>query len=480
MKPIVTITMTTSTSNCLICDEKFNKRRNQPIQCEFCNFEACMNCCETYLKTSLRAKCMNNSCDKEWTNKFIRKCFTDKFISGELKAHRESILFDREIALLPETQPFVEYILNTEKQVCTLMNELIELRKNIGTDDESIEEYIKNVKAMELRISKMNDRLFSLKQRISKRRQVILPTQEEIEANEDLIVPKRNSVRNYTRNCLSETCHGFLNNQWKCGICSTQFCKDCHEIKSVTDTHSCNPETVATVSLMRTDTKPCPNCHFGIFKIDGCDLMWCTQCNTAFSWRTGEIRTSNIHNPHYFEWRRTHGALERQPQDILCGREINIHEINSIQRKHKLKDDQKKDGYKFLELCRYLMDYQARNREPPRRACTQTLRIQYLMKELTKAKFKMIIQREDKANNVEVEMFNITEFLFDILQNIVLRFIEDIKSEDWNGKFPILKEIDEIIKYSNDLLKEVSVTYKTCRYKIDIYRFGLNLMRMFD
>jgi hypothetical protein len=92
----------------------------------------------------------------------------------------------------------------------------------------------------------------------------------------------------------------------------------------------------------------------------------------------------------------------------------------------------------------------------------------------------MIIQREDKANNVEVEMFNITEFLFDILQNIVLRFIEDIKSEDWNGKFPILKEIDEIIKYSNDLLKEVSVTYKTCRYKIDIYRFGLNLMRMFD
>ena len=51
--------------------------------------------------------------------------------------------------------------------------------------------------------------------------------------------------------------------------------------------------------------------------------MWCTQCHTAFSWRTGEIETHVVHNPHYFQWMREQGsgAVPRAPGDVPqpCG-----------------------------------------------------------------------------------------------------------------------------------------------------------------
>ena len=57
--------------------------------------------------------------------------------------------------------------------------------------------------------------------------------------------------------------------------------------------HTCNPDLVETAKLLAKDTKSCPTCQTKIFKIDGCDQMWCTQCHTAFSWKTGAIQTNS-------------------------------------------------------------------------------------------------------------------------------------------------------------------------------------------
>jgi hypothetical protein len=56
--------------------------------------------------------------------------------------------------------------------------------------------------------------------------------------------------------------------------------------------------------------------------VHNCDQMFCTQCHTAFSWRTGEIVTRHIHNPHYYDWVRQNGdqaPIPREPGDIPCG-----------------------------------------------------------------------------------------------------------------------------------------------------------------
>lgn len=48
-------------------------------------------------------------------------------------------------------------------------------------------------------------------------------------------------------------------------------------------------------------TQSCPGCLAFVFKQHGCDQMFCTKCNTFFSFETGQKVTSGaFHNPHFF------------------------------------------------------------------------------------------------------------------------------------------------------------------------------------
>ena len=116
------------------------------------------------------------------------------------------------------------------------------------------------------------------------------------------------------RKCPSTGCKGFLNNKWHCDLCTKNICKDCNEEK-VPD-HKCDPETVETVKLIRSDTKGCPTCGTLIYRAAGCPQMWCVECHTTFDWNTGEIETGVIHNPHYYEFQRRNGTLQRNPGDV--------------------------------------------------------------------------------------------------------------------------------------------------------------------
>ena len=51
---------------------------------------------------------MNNECAKEWSRQYIRSVFPLTFMNKSLKEHKEQILFEKERALMPATQPLVE------------------------------------------------------------------------------------------------------------------------------------------------------------------------------------------------------------------------------------------------------------------------------------------------------------------------------------------------------------------------------------
>ena len=561
---------------CQICVEPFNKSTRLDIKCPYCEYEACRTCCETYILNETIVKCMNPECVKPWTRKHIRDRFTLVFINSQLKEHTEKILFDKERALLPATQPIIEAKIEAGK----LQEEITKIFEQIT---------VMRQQAHQLQIDRLN---------VINRR-------------------PRGEARAFVRACPSEECRGFLSTQWKCGICEKWTCPDCHIVKGYTRDaeHTCNADDLATAKLIAADTKPCPKCGTGIFKIDGCfaqntpilmfdgsikmsqdicvgdvlvgddglkrtvldtttgtddlykvvqnkamsytvnskhtlvlrdvlnntieitiddymklnnnekqylmgyknsgevssiqvdivergtyygwhidsnnrfilpdftvvrncDQMWCTQCHTPFSWRTGNIEKS-IHNPHYFEWMRRTGGGEapRNPLDVPCGRNLDhyLYEAFSrILRAHY----QHTSNYKVVlkridETIRYAVhilhgeiytppNYERRN---------ENLRVSYLMNEITEAEMRYTLQRDDKRHHRNEELAEIYTLLTTTVTDILYRFLDQLTVESENKSHiineSILAEIDAIVEYANECLADISHTYSCSKNIIE-------------
>lgn len=130
--------------------------------------------------------------------------------------------------------------------------------------------------------------------------------------------------------CMVSECRGMLNSRWICVLCRTKTCESCFaELYVVGDvaarqaskTHECAEDAQATAELLKTSTKPCPNCQVLIHRVSGCDQMWCTRCQVPFSWKTGQRVSGVVHNPHYFQARDA-GLLVHTPNQCEQGDQL--------------------------------------------------------------------------------------------------------------------------------------------------------------
>jgi len=402
---------------------------------------------------------MKPDCAKEWSRKFLRENFTNVFLTSKYREHLEDILFDQEKALMPATQPLVE-------QKIAKRN----LKKNLREIDLLIEDLFKQKRELERQIQYG----------------IILTTSE-----------KEEKAR-FVRQCPANNCRGFLSTQWKCGICEQWSCPECHELKGPNRDcdHKCDPNNVETAKMLAKDSKPCPKCQSLIFKISGCDQMWCTQCHTAFSWKTGKLE-KNIHNPHFYEWQRKNGggAAPRNPGDFECGRQLGHYTTDRIQtlaRKHPdLYKSEKKEhtlwnGRKEMrtsytysnpvrqicdmvrhvihnthaELPQFQTDYVVRN---------QDLRIRYLENFISEDEFKIQIQRNDKKNRKNTEVAQVLQLANTAITDIIYRLMDNLENSDIekHNIESFLRETTEIIKYCNDIFKDIGFTYNTVQYGFD-------------
>ncbi len=443
--------------SCNICCDNYNKSNRTKVCCPYCNFDVCRTCCETYILSETIPKCMNTTCAKEWSRKFLREAFTNVFLTSKYKEHLEDVLFDREKALMPATQPLVEEIIrkkNVNNEIKTLDNLILDLQKQRRQLERSL-------------INGAYDNV---------------PTERA----------------KFIRQCPAEGCRGFLSTQWKCGICEQWSCPDCHELKGKDRDceHKCDPNSVETAKLLAKDSKPCPKCQSMIFKIEGCDQMWCTQCHTAFSWRTGHLE-KNIHNPHFYEWQRKNngGTAPRNPGDIQCGRELDHYtadRVRTASRKHKDLCSSRMEKYEMwrggtgererhtytkkvddicniirnllhnvhVELPRFQTDYVTAN---------QDLRVEYLQNNLSEKAFKIQIQRNDKKNKKNTEIAQVIQLLNTAVTDIVYRIINNLETAEsgCHNLDELRKEFNEIRNYCNDIFKDISYTYGTTCYEFN-------------
>jgi hypothetical protein len=381
----------------------------------------------------VEAHCMN--CRKEWDRKILTTYFPSCFVNKTYKHFREKLLWEKEKSLLPATQPIVEEIMQAERNK-------------------------KKAQVLEEEIFGIEDTIRELNKEIEGRKRMIK------EYRRTFRVSERQSNVLFIRKCPSTDCRGFLNSQWRCGICERWTCPQCNEIKGMIrddPEHICKEENLETARLLRMDTKHCPTCATPIFKIEGCDQMFCTQCQTSFSWRTGRIETGQIHNPHYFEYMRKHRReIDRNPNDILCGRELNENFILTLE--DTLDDNLIEDDIvnHILTVCQRTSHIQ--RMELPRYAnmgmqTNEDLRVAYLRNTISEEDFKKIIQRKEKDIQKKHEMYNILHMFVQCVTDILYRILH---STDKDEILVCVQEIHTLRMYANESMLTVSNVFK-CR-----------------
>jgi hypothetical protein len=465
------------------------------------------------------------NCNKPWTREHQNALLKPIFVNGELKKHLEQVMFDRERAQFPETMSRIEDIrlsqlLSHERTILFSEIDVLKARRHLETTKIQEAHTLKSVvtraqkmhpemtkEMLEARIEeceKERDRLFRnhlLKTRrlayinrlltipLAERRAAI---DHQIDgADPEEIIHTLNTMggatkRNFVRACPIESCRGFLSTQWKCGLCETNTCPTCHVPKDSAE-HTCNPDDVATAELLAKDTRPCPKCGTGIFKIDGCDQMWCIECHSAFSWKTGRLETGNVHNPHFFEYQRRIGVNMRNAMDLPCGElPEHYHGVlynlvgrvfpNEYQRYSKKRDpiemeirDKTSDAAMSLP---YFVELQTRYRQDEI-PDNQDLRVKYLTEEIDEAQFRSSLFRDAKKFNVEREMGQVIQTVVFAMTDILNRLIEYLNSHTEENTIPhtavpsmmlsIISEVGPLMDYANECLAKICIEYKITR-----------------
>jgi hypothetical protein len=160
--------------------------------------------------------------------------------------------------------------------------------------------------------------------------------------------------------------------------------------------------------------------------------MFCTQCKRLWSWNTGRFETRG-HNPHYLQWIREnqHNGMPRDPNDVLCGREIDPHFLAQLHsaRRNILLPSQYHEAdriihiissvphLRFHELPRFLVDRVAINLNP---------RKAFVANKLTLHKFKQTILRNHLLANKQEHIAQIIQAVIQATTDIAFRFLHDI------------------------------------------------------
>jgi hypothetical protein len=248
---------------------------------------------------------------------------------------------------------------------------------------------------------------------------------------QDMMLEKtQTEKKSFIMRCQVDNCQGFLSTQYKCGLCKTTTCSSCFTVKD--EGHVCNPDDVSSARMIREDTKPCPTCTTRIYKIDGCDQMWCIECKTAFSWKSGEIVNGKIHNPHYYEYlRKTQGFVPRADNPNPCQEIQTLPYLRNFFAKNRTMHTRNHPIYLLIEksvfqLFRFIEElriYEGNRHE----TSLVNNRIQFLINRIDEKKFAqdafMYFQRSVQFRRY-IELVNM---LRDVISDLNGQIIERLK-----------------------------------------------------
>lgn len=437
--------MSSTNTECPVCIEAYTGKVRQQVKCSSCSYECCSTCIKTYLlSTSDDPHCMN--CRHAWDRDYLYDILSKSFVNTTLRKHRKGLLLEREKAQIPNTQAYVDYL--TEKN---------EKKQQLSDINAQINElsYLYNTVSNELH--------------------TLIRTEKASSG-----VPKVNTTK--LLKCQFPSCRGYLSGS-KCNICKHTTCRDCMTITDIDSNgnaiegeHVCEEEIKKTAQLILKETKGCPGCGERIYKVSGCNQMWCTQCNVAFSWTTGKQVTGVIHNPHYYEWLRNNknaqNPVVRNDGDVVCGGLIDLTRLIRYGLSHTQQNS--KTYLDITRLHRSINHTQETIVSKIRRKLNHKIneklrdnRANYMMNMIDEDKWSRNINLLDTERQREQAFLHIYETYCTVMTDRFNNFAEEGRlSRDFEGSFDVFnRDLKEFITYLNTQLLRVSKNYNASYYK---------------
>ena len=442
---------------CQICCNEFNKSTRTPVSCknQECDVLACKECVRTYLSTQTGdPHCMG--CKIAFDDNFIVMNLNRTWCEKDYRQHRKGILLEQQMARMPETVEAAERFHE--------INAIAEKNREI---QEQITDLRRAIRNLEIERNRNEVRVYNLNRH----------------GNPE---GKEQEKRKFIMACPDDDCRGYLSSGYKCEMCKLFTCSHCLKIigpDKNNHNHVCDEDDVKTADFIKSTTKPCPGCGERIYKIEGCDQMWCTQCHVAFSWKTGMVDNGVVHNPHFYAHQRAGGGAPlRNPGEIACGGMPNWWNIRNVMRTryYVLHSPHRNDFRKFIEnigdlhrTFAHIQHYELQRARQKIRdnANHEPDRIRYLLKQITKEELANNVIRKDKLRRKYTELVHIYE-LIHVVSVDLFRWIENYianeapKSQENDVELIIMTNINEKINelealrvYANEQLGTISVSY---------------------
>ena len=381
-------------TSCPICADKYTLVARPKVSCEFCDFACCRLCYQKYCIERREPRCMNPSCGRSHASSFFHANITRTFFETTWRDAMKQQLFESEQARFVETQDYIAHVGPAERMVEELGAQVRQRADELRQLERAYDDAMRQLR-------ELRDGFGATKQQENKRN-------------------NRWNKRSFP--CSSGECRGIVIER-ECPLCNTRYCEKCHEKANDSEAeHKCDPTTLATMEMISEQTKPCPKCSSRIHKIDGCNMMWCVVCHTAFHWLTGEITRGRIHNPEFFRYLATLGpdAETRYMHEQYCdnGNRHGLPDAATFQANIRycvpsVLPDVSNVLVWLMVIVRNIIhldevrlrDARRNSRDPD----NHDLRVRYLKNEITKEHFTKILRQRQKRAEEHRELLAIYE-----------------------------------------------------------------------
>ena len=454
------------TYSCEICTNKmeFDYR----VVCPFCSVEICESCFQYSITMDLKNPiCIY--CKKGLSLEFVLENNDTKWCKEIFVPYFENLCLEKEKSYLIDTMPkykkMVE-IREIKKKIKSLpSNKKIEtqilkdFKRTFQYDEDAFEGLTKTQTSREKlsQIRKNENFINLLNIRI-----IVKDTQKK-ELEDQLITLEGYSTKktneekkiNYICNCPNQKCRGFITDEYFCEICDLEICDSCMVEKK--ENHVCNRNDVKSANMIRDSSKPCPKCYSPIFKISGCNQMFCTNCHVVFDWETLKIDKGNVHNAHYFDWMTSqNNSANINLDEVACGDIVEIFRNLYHQLSYNNEEDYYIDYYNIQNLRKIFDTNRIFHGEIIENIRTKSIknnfekyRIEYLDNRISEKKWKSKIAK-DTINN---ERYKSLIEVFEMYVTVTSDFIRQLAFKKINIS-ELIKNYKEFYSFFNKSIDE--------------------------